>query len=201
VVESTFAKTALPGAPRPPLHAPPVVSSNHVDASGWRGSRARTWSSCRTSGKHLAASRATREDTPLRASHHIGCSQLRKVAPTPLMDRTWKRRGVDQTRLGHSSIPRPPQQRRRWESSGIRPRSVSMVGGARGHQNATGHPSQRREQRSLGRRREPGVEAVLSTHPLSHRPGSPTVQWCSPSDWWHGFARFRCILTPLRLDS
>ena len=49
-VDSTFAKPAQPGAPRPSLRAPPSVPCNHVHASGWQGARARTWSSCRTSG-------------------------------------------------------------------------------------------------------------------------------------------------------
>jgi hypothetical protein len=151
--------------------------------------------------EHLAASKASRADTRLRASHRIGCSQPRKVAPTPLMDRAWKRREVDQIRLGHTAIPRAPQQRRRWENSGLISRSAGMVGGALGHQNAPLHPSQRREQRSLGRRKESGVEADMSPDPLSHRPESPALHWCSPSDWWHGFARFRCIPARLRLDS
>ena len=76
-----------------------------------------------------------------------------------------------------------------------------MVSGARGHQNAPGDPSQRREQHSWGRPRESGVAAVNSSQFRTKRLGSPDLSWCSPSDWWHRFARFRCIPARLRLDS
>ena len=48
---------------------------------------------------------------------------------------------MDQTRLGYSAIPRAFQERRRWENLGLKSRSIGIVGGALGHQNAPLHPS------------------------------------------------------------
>jgi len=69
-VDSTFAKPALPGAPRPSFRAPPFVPCNHMHASGWRGSRARTWSSSRTLGAPCRIESNQEGHTPARDPPH-----------------------------------------------------------------------------------------------------------------------------------
>ena len=154
--------------------------------------------------EHLATSRATRADNlRARAAASAAHSPEKWRLPAP-KDRTWHGRGVDQTRVRHSALPRPPQHRRRqkkavpsrWLASSTPYGRTSPL-----QPLPPTHPVANAQMAAPGATRTPlvtpasavssalgvrfeksGVAADQSSHSLSLRPGSPTLLWIPPSD-------------------